>query len=451
MALPQSKAQAAVVAMQRFGLGPRRGIIARVARNPLDALVNEVQTAGIARITDSNLPGYARACDQSQRGFTNAEDIRRAELEARIDKQRSVEIGFVERLVLFWSNHFSMSVNKSGAVRGTIGQLERDVIRKHVLGRFSDMLLGVMKHPAMISFLDNEDSVGPRSEFGEPRGRGTNENLAREALELHTLGSGGGYTEADVAAFALILSGWSYVRSWEAENNYYGGNRRNRGRFIFRPAWHEPGAISFMGRSYPPKGLGQGIEALRRLALSPATAEHIAFKLVRHFITDEPTPEMVEPLKKRFLDTKGDLKQVALALIRLPDAFSAPMTKIRTPYELGVAQLRALGRRYDDDSYWSFHGPLHEMNHVPWQCPSPQGYSDDTPKWLEPDGMTLRVDTAQMMGWVYDDTFRGNVAKLARDLYASALSQASYERIEAAGSTSAALTILFCSPEFQRR
>lgn len=451
MALPRSKAEAAVVAMQRFGLGPRRGTIVRVAPDPLGALVQEVQTAGIARINDSRLPGYGRACDQSQRSFTNAEEIRRAELDARIDKHLSVDIGFVERLVLFWSNHFSMSVNKSGAVRGTIGQLERDVIRKHVLGRFSDMLIGVIKHPAMISYLDNDDSVGPHSEFGEPRGRGTNENLAREVLELHTLGSGGGYSEADVAAFALILSGWSYVRNWEADNNYYGGNRRNRGRFIFRPAWHEPGAISFMGRSYPPKGLTQGTEVLRRLARSPATAEHIAFKLVRHFITDEPTPEMVEPLKTRFLETRGDLKQVALALIRLPEAFAAPLRKIRTPYELGVAQARALGRRYDDETYWSFHGPLYAMNNVPWQCQSPQGYSDDTAKWLQPDGMSVRVDTAQMMGWTYRDTVKGSVARLARDLYGSALSQASYERIEAAGSVSAALTILFSSPEFQRR
>lgn len=451
MGLPASKAQAALVAFQRFGLGARPGVVARVGRDARAALANEVKTAGIARIQDRKLPGYAKACSESQREFDKAEALRHLELEARIDKHRSVEIGFVERLVMFWSNHFSMSVHKSGAVRGTIGQLERDVIRKHVLGKFSDMLIGVMKHPAMISFLDNEDSVGPRSPYGEPRGRGTNENLARETLELHTLGSGGGYTEQDVANFALILTGWSYVRGWEAERKVNGGNARNRGRFIFRPDWHEPGAIMFMGRSCPPQGQAQAVQVLRRLAASPATAEHIAFKLVRHFITDEPTPAMVEPLKKRFLDTKGDLRQVALALINLPEAFSAPLTKIRTPYELGIAQFRALGRRYAPDKYWTFAGPLLAMNHMPWECPSPQGYSDDTPRWLEPDGMTLRVDTAQMIGWHYDDTFRGSVTKLARDLYDSALSRATQERIAGAGSTSGALTILFCSPEFQRR
>ena len=220
-----------------------------------------------------------------------------------------MEVGFVERLVIFWNNHFSMSINKADAVRGMMGQLERDVIRKNVLGKFSNMLLGVMKHPAMLAFLDNADSIGPDSPIGKSWHVGFNENLAREAMELHTIGSGGGYTEDDVTAFARILTGWSYVRGWEADGKWNGGNDNNRGRFLYRGNWHEPGPIRFRGKVYPARGIQQGVMALQDLARSPATAEHIAFKLVRHFITDEPTAAMVDPLKNKFIATGGDLKR----------------------------------------------------------------------------------------------------------------------------------------------
>jgi uncharacterized protein (DUF1800 family) len=345
-----------------------------------------------------------------------------------------------------------MSINKSTAVRGMVGQLERKVIRRHVLGNFTDMLLGVMRHPGIISFLDNDDSIGPNSRYGRKTGSGFNENLAREAMELHTLGSGGGYTEEDVTQLALILTGWSYVRGWEADNKYNGGKNRNRGKFIFRKKWHEPGAITLMGKSYPATGRKQGVAALIDLSRHPATAEHIAFKLVHHFITDEPTPEMVEPLKQAFLQSGGNLKQVALALLNLPEAFTAPLTKMRTPYELAIAQMRAVKRRVPRDKYWwVFAGPLYAMNNMPWECPSPEGYSDDTLYWLDPDGMTLRIDTAQVAGWVYGKKYRGSVTGLANALYDSALSPETRERVAQAGDKSAALTMLFCSPEFQRR
>lgn len=452
MALPSEDAHRARVAFQRFGLGAKPRSFARVAADPLAALIREVNTPRIAEVRSRTLPSYRKAARQSEKDFQTAETIRQRELAARVSKHIRPDVGFVERLVLFWSNHFSMSVNKSGAVRGTIGQLERDVIRKHVLGNFSDMLLGVMRHPAMISFLDNADSMGPRSKIGRQWGTGFNENLAREAMELHTLGSGGGYTEEDVTNLALILTGWSYVRGWEADHRHNGGNKRNRGRFIFRKSWHEPGPITLMGKSYPGTGINQGRMALRALARHRATAEHIAFKLVRHFITDEPTPAMVDPIRQTFLDTRGDLKQVALALVRLPEAFDAPLAKIRTPYELAVAQFRALNRRYSKKYYWwAFAGPLYALNNMAWECPSPEGFPDDTLYWLDPDGMTLRLDTAQVSGWVYHERQRGSATALANSLYDSALSTETRQRIGQAGSKAAALTMLFCSPEFQRR
>jgi uncharacterized protein (DUF1800 family) len=451
MALTLQQAQKALVAFNRFGLGAKPGGPGRIGADPLAALVAEVNTPDIAKIGDATLPTYGIAAREAESGFERAEAVRAREIGARVDKHMAVEIGFVERLVIFWANHFSMSVNKSDSVRGTMGQLERDVIRKNVLGKFSDMLLGVMRHPAMISFLDNADSIGPNSPIGQSWGVGFNENLAREALELHTVGSGGGYTEADVTRFANILTGWSYVRGWEADGGWNGGTPANRGRFIFRADWHEPGAIQMMGKTYPALGRAQGEAVLRDLARSPKTAEHIAFKLVRHFITDEPTPALVDPLKNEYLRTGGNLKAVALALLNLPAAWSAPLDKIRTPYELSIAQFRALGMRYADDESWAFSEPLYALHQMAWECPSPEGWSDDTWHWLDPDGMTIRLDTALLSAWVYGDRFDVNVAARANALFDKALSLASRERIANAGDEAGALTILFACPEFQRR
>jgi uncharacterized protein (DUF1800 family) len=451
MALSAAAAQQALVAFQRFGLGAKPGGPARIGQDPKGAIQDEVRTRDIALIVDPALPNYRKACFESQMDFSRAEDLRQLELNARIDKQMLVEIGFVERLVIFWANHFSMTVNKSGAVRGTIGQWERDVIRANVLGKFSDMLYGTFEHPAMLSYLDNDDSIGPNSSIGQQWGAGFNENLAREAMELHTVGSDGGYTEEDVTAFAKILTGWSYVRGWEAEGGYNGGTRRNRGQFIYRANWHEPGAITLMGRTYPAEGKRQASRVLNYLARHPSTAEHIAFKLVRHFITDDPTPEMVEPLKRRFLSSDGNLKLVSLALLDLPEAWSAPLTKLRTPNEMSVAQYRALGKRYKDDNIWAFSEPLKALNNMQWESPSPEGYADDTPKWLSPDAIRLRLDTAQYRNWSTVGSYQGNVVRLAGWLFDAALSRETRERIDGIGNNNNALTILFTSPEFQRR
>lgn len=451
MSLSAEKAQQALIAFHRFGLGPKPGGPNRIASDPRAALRAEVRTPKIAAITDTTLPTYAQACNDAQLGFDRAEVLRQKEMTARIDKQMAVEIGFVERLVVFWVNHFSMNVNKSETVTGTIGQWERDVVRAHVLGKFGDMLNGTMQHPAMLAYLDNEDSIGPNSPAGRDWGDGYNENLGRELLELHTLGDGGGYSETDVTAMAKILTGWSFVRGWEADGGISGGTKANRGRFLFRSNWHEPGAITLMGKSYPPLGMGQAVSVFKDLAKHPATAEHIAFKLVRHFITDEPTPAMVGPLKNKFLATGGDLKAVALALIDLPEAWSTPLQKIRTPYEMMLAQYRALGRRYANDEGWTFTEALRALHQMAWESPSPEGYSDDSLTWLNPDSMRVRLDVAQFASWRYVPNYKRNVAALGISLYDSALSRATRERIASAGNNNDALTILFSSPEFQRR
>ena len=326
-----------------FGLGAKPGGPARLGANAREALRAEIQKANVAAIANSNLPSYQKACCESQFDFERTEPIRQAELNARIDKQMSVEIGFVERLVMFWSNHFSMSVSKTETIRGTIGQWERDVVRRHVLGHFTDMRRGTIEHPAMIAYLDNDISIGPNSPVGQSWGAGYNENLAREILELHTVGNGGGYSEKDVTAFAKMLTGWSYVRGWESDGGWNGGTPENRGRFIYRPDWHEPGEFTLMGKTYPALGKRQVERALEYLAMHPATAEHLAFKLVRHFITDEPTAAMVNPLKQKFLQTGGQSESRRDGADRSAEASSVPLVKLRTPYEYSIAKYRAWG------------------------------------------------------------------------------------------------------------
>lgn len=450
MSLSADDAVRARVALQRFGLGPKPGALERIGRDPLAALKAELDVPGVGLIGDAGLPSYRVAAKQSQKGFETAESVRRIELRARVDKQLKAEIGFVERLVMFWSNHFSMSINKDEVIRGTIGQLERDVIRKHALGRFSAMQRGVMQHPAMIRYLDNQDSIGPKSEGGQ-WGAGFNENLARELMELHTLGSGGGYSEADVANMALVLTGWSYVRGWEINQDWADVPDDRPGQFFFRQKWHQPGPITIMGKSYPAGGLAQGEQVLLDLARHPATAQHIAFKLVRHFIVDVPTPEMVDPVAAAFLSSDGDLKATALALISLPAAWSEPLRKIRTPYELAIAQFRALGTSYGEKTMWAFTEPLRAMDNLPWERPAPDGYPDETYAWLDPDGVTIRLDTAMLAVDVFGEKLAEPPLTLARSLYGAALSKDSESALTWLTEKRTGLTVLFMTPEFQRR
>jgi uncharacterized protein (DUF1800 family) len=450
MALSASAAQNALIAFQRFGLGAKPGGPDRIG-DPLTALRAEVATPGIARIVNSRLPTYAEACRISTTDGVTINELVKKEIDARVDKHMSVEIGFVERLVLFWSNHFAMNNEKGSAVRGTLGQWERDVVRRHVLGRFSDMLLGTYAHPAMIAYLDNEESTGLHSVRGLRTRIGHNLNLARELLELHTVGSGGGYTERDIDVLANILTGWSYVRGGESDNGTNGGTPNNRGQFIFRSDWHEPGSFKMMGRSYAAGGKEQLQKVLLHLAAHPSTAEHIAFKLVRHFITDEPTTEMVDAIKLKYLNTNGDLKAVALALLDLPEAWSDPLIKFRKPYEHIIAQYRALGQRYAQGATAQLVGPLGAVSNRLWEPDSPEGYSDETYTWLNPDAMRVRIDVTRYVTNQILPRTTLNVPALASSIFNSALSQETRNVLNSVNDSNSALVVLFNSPEFQRR
>ena len=255
------------------------------------------------------------------------------ELAARLTQYRQVGIGFVERLVAFWANHFAVEAKAGILERTLVGAFEREAIRPFVLGRFRDMLGAVTKHPAVLSYLDNAQSIGPNSPLGVRAATGLHENHARELLELHTIGVGAGYTQADVTAMARILTGWSFAGRE--------GQAAPLGSFLFRETAHEPGAHEVLGRVYAAGGLARGESVLDTLADRPDTARHIARKLARHFVADEPPTTLVETLSGTFMSTGGDLKAVALALVDSDEAFEDP-TKIKTPQLFAWSALRAL-------------------------------------------------------------------------------------------------------------
>src|ERR1700716_2851686 len=251
----------------------------------------------------------------------------RTEALARLQRAVIADCGFVERLVVFWSNHFCISANKGELARMWAGSFEREAIRPYVLGRFSDMLKAAEQHPAMLFFLDNQQSLGPDSRAGQNRKRGLNENLAREIMELHTLGVDGGYSQDDVTSLARIITGWTYAGRQ--------GQLGTPGSFVFNANAHQPGAHRLMGKTYENNGVAQGEAALADIARHPSTAKFIATKFARHFVADDPPPGLVARLQDVFSKSDGDLRALATALLDSDEAWQAPLTKLRSPYESG--------------------------------------------------------------------------------------------------------------------
>jgi uncharacterized protein (DUF1800 family) len=346
--------------------------------------------------------------------------------------------GIGERLVMFWSNHFAVSVNKGNPVRMFAGLMEREAIRPHVFGRFADMLLAVERHPAMIIYLDNQQSVGPNSRAGQRRGRGLNENLAREILELHTLGVDGGYGQEDVTALARIITGWTLA----APN----GAKGPPGTFRFNPNTHEPGAQALLGRRYPEGGLEQGEAALADIARHPATARHLARKLARHFVADAPPPALTARLEAAFRDSDGDLRQVTLALLDAPEAWSPESLKMRTPQEFLIAAGRVLGRR---PTIGQVMQPLNAMGQPVWQPGGPNGYPDGVSDWASPEGVKTRLDVAAAIGRQAAGAV--DPRRLLDDAFGAAVSPETRAAVTRAETRHQAIALALMSPEFQRR
>lgn len=442
---------ASAIAQNRFGLGarpgdappsdPRRWLLAQLdAFEPLPAPWTSRPRA----------PELVDAWNDMQRSVRQAPEGRRSAIreaylrESRGEYQAAVgartasalqtSTPFVERLVHFWSNHFAVSVDKL-LILGWAGSFEADAIRPNVLGRFEDLLLAAVRHPAMLLYLDQAQSVGPASMAGA-RGRGLNENLAREILELHTLGVRSGYTQEDVKEFARALTGWTLPR-----------DGADGSTFRFVPALHEPGTRTILGKTYSDGGEGQARAVIHDLAAAPATALHIASKIARHFVMDDPPQTLVERLANTFARTGGDLASVYRDLIAAPEAWQPAAVKFKSPWDWSVSSLRGIGRRELAPTQAA--NLMTQLGQPVWRPGSPAGYGDVAATWAAPDALMRRVEVAQRLAQEAGEAV--DARSLAPSVLPDALSEATTGAIARAESRGTALALLLVSPEFLRR
>jgi uncharacterized protein (DUF1800 family) len=477
----------AVLALQRFGMGPRPGSVAAIGTDPRGALladldrpltltaaanlptsakayrtVNEANARRNARakqaqaqakkqmaaMAESQSQGEGQAQDQAQAKDAAETAAKKAaesvpdpgrpiylqEAKVRTEAALAAEIGFAERLVWFWSNHFCISANK---IQSMSGAYEREAVRPHVLGRYVDLLQATEGHPAMLFYLDNLGSMGANSIAGINRSRGLNENFAREVMELHTLGVRTGYTQDDVISFANVLTGWTLVPA--------GDNPEHGGEFSFNPRLHEPGPQTVLGKLYEQEGVEQGRAVLTDLAAHPATATQVASKLAQHFVADEPPPPLVEQMTKVFRDTDGDLKEVAKAMVSSREAWNGPPSKLRRPGDWVVAMVRATGITQVDPV--RFTGGQELLGEALWRPPAPKGYPDDEASWI--DSVGRRLDVANNFAERVAGT--SDPQAIIDDVFASEISAEVKQAIGRAESRQQALALMFMSADFQRR
>jgi uncharacterized protein (DUF1800 family) len=338
---------------------------------------------------------------------------------------------FRERLVWFWANHFTVSLRR-GEVRPLVLPYVQEAIRPHVTGRFADMLRAVMRHPAMLWYLDNHESMGPDSPAGLRNHRGLNENLARECLELHTVGAAAGYTQADVTAFAQVLTGWSVDMGATSPG------------FAFMPERHQPGEKTVMGQTFP-EGQAGGEAALTWLGNHPATFHRLAERLVRHFCADQPAPADVKRINDVLRQSHGDLRAAALVLIDLPSAWQ-PLTKFRTPGDFVIASVRALD--LPEPERPDMLGLMNHFGQPFLNAPLPNGWPDTAADWLDGEMLLRRADWAMGVAGKYQKI---DPMILADGCLGVLLGARSRDAILHAASRREAVALALAAPEFQRR
>lgn len=493
--MSNSAKAAAVLALHRFGMGPRPGSIAAIGTDPRGALIAELDrplalnaaaslptsAKAYRTVADANArrtarakqaqqqakkqqmaaagdqgqaqgqaqaqpqgqaQGYAQEKDAAEMAAKQAADaipdpgrpIYLQEAKLRTEAALAADIGFTERLVWFWSNHFCVSANR---IQSMSGAYEREAVRAHALGRFVDLLLAVEGHPAMLFYLDNLESMGANSTAGINRNRGLNENIAREIVELHTLGVRTGYTQDDVISFANVMTGWTLLPP--------GADPQHGGEFTFNPRLHEPGGQTVLGKRYEQEDAEQGRAVLRDLAAHPATATHIATKLARHFVADEPPPGLVEQMAESFRETEGDLKQVAIAMVSSDEAWRGPPSKLKRPSEWVVGMVRATGITQVDPVRYT--GGQELLGEALWRPLAPKGYPDDEPSWI--DGVGRRLDVAN--NFAERITGMADPQAIIEDVFASQIAPEVKQAVGRAESRQQALALLFMSADFQRR
>ncbi len=357
---------------------------------------------------------------------------------------------FVERMVHFWANHFAISIEKLPVI-GMGGLLEVEAIRPHVLGSFADMLVAVEQHPAMLLYLDQAQSIGPDSRIGQQvaarggRKIGLNENLAREIMELHTLGVRSGYAQADVTEFARAMTGWTVAGITRGPMARF-LNDAAPGSFAFVEPLHQPGERMILGKRYAAGGEGQARSVLLDLAGHPATATHIATKLARHFTGDTPPPALVARLAASFRTTGGKLPDLYRLLATAPEVQGAG-GKFKSPWDWTVSALRAVGTQQVEGQ--AVAGLLNQLGQPVWRPGSPAGYDDIDATWAGPDALMRRVEAASRIAQRVPPTVDPGV--LAAKVLPGGGSPATLAAIARADSPAEGIALMLVAPEFMRR
>jgi len=454
---------AAAIAVTRFGLGAKPGELLAARGDPQGWLTAQIRPDLGADQPQPGAPTSAQrliefreyqqerqAAKQSGQNFDPVKFAARlirqdagADFQARVRLAAVTDAGFRERWALFWCNHFTVAATKLQTAT-LVGPFEQEAIRPHVFGRFEDLLVASSSHPGMLLYLDQARSVGPNTVAAMFLSRGgqqagLNENLAREILELHTVGVEAGYTQADVTEFARAMTGWSIGGLRESD--------ATAGKFLFRPMAHEGGVRTIMGQRYAQGGQAQALAVMQDLAASPHTARHIAVKLARHFVADDPPPALVAALQRSYLATGGDLGEVARTLVAAPEAWSPDAVKFKTPYEFLVSSWRAAAVAPDDVAQIA--PILNGMGQKPFSAPSPKGWPEEAEVWCAPDAVIKRMAWAQSLA---AQSLNGrDPSQLARDALGARLTPLVATAISRAETREEGLAILLMSPEFQRR
>jgi uncharacterized protein (DUF1800 family) len=449
----------AAIAATRFGLGARPDEITGTAANPRHGLLRQIRAEGGPTLTGApssreawlTLLAYHEENDRirsqgdpdpeaaAQRARDRLRAVRLSHLEVRTALAVMTPDGFAERWVRFWSNHFSVSAD--GPDMSVLAPtLEAEAVRPNAFASFEQLALASILHPAMLVYLDNTASIGPNSPLGRQSGRGLNENLAREVLELHTLGPQSGYRQSDVEAFARALTGWTIGMPRLHDEGVWG-------QALYDSRLHERGAQTILGVRYPDTGGEQARAVIRDLARSGETARRLSEKLAQHFLSDTPSPDQINHIDRAWRQSGGDLAEVAAAIIHAPGAFDAAFTQFKSPEAFLISALRALdvtplqGQRLA--------GAFAAVGQIPFTAPSPEGWPDDEASWADPDSIKKRLEFSNAMA---RQTARG-VPPLQRAEMAlgERLSAETGLAVQRADSEVQGLTLLLMSPDFLRR
>ena len=436
----------AVIAVNRFGLGAKPGDLERAKQNPQQWLLDQL----VVPVLPSSRPDSGEVIGSF---YDYRSDLRRFKRQKMMEKPQNPagqifpimaadtvvaaindDDSLSRRLLDFFSNHFSVTA-QGGMMRPLAPTLEREAIAPNLLGSFYNMLLAVEQHPSMLVYLDNDKSVGPTTREAK-KNRGLNENLAREILELHTLGVNGGYNLEDIQELAKAITGWSISRPVDHQHG-----------FVYRPVAHEPGSRVVLGGVYRNTGKNQGEAILRDLSVHSATARHVSFKMARHFVSDKPSDELVKAMTDTWRKTGGDIKAVVTAMIKHPDSWQPESEKLKTPREFYISALRATGVATPDAR--RVVNTLTNLGQAPFGAGSPAGYADVASAWNGADALLKRVDWVNMI----TRQVRMNQPPIhfAQAHSGNLLSEHTATVVRRAESRQQGLALYLLSPEFLRR